>query len=74
MQQAILEKAKKLLPDYRTYDKDTINISIIKLDPYKHNEKDIELNYCYVVKFKKIYDGDLCTGWDYVSMSIASKN
>lgn len=74
MQKDILDKAMTLLPDYRTYDKDTINISIIKLDPYKHNETNVELNYCYVVKFKKTYDGELCTGWDYVSMSIAPKN
>jgi len=73
MHKDIVEKAIKLLPDYKTYPKDTVSVSIMKLNPVKGNAASPDLNYCYVVKFRKQYEDGAAIAWEYVSLDITSK-
>ena len=70
MKNDIIEKASRLLPDYKVHPKDTINISILKIDADKQHTADPDFNYCYSVKFKKIYEDGEPIAWAYVSMSL----
>jgi len=45
----------------------------MKLNPVKGNAASPDLNYCYVVKFRKQYEDGAAIAWEYVSLDITSK-